>query len=47
MIFPEGAWNISENLLVMKLYTGAAEMAIRTGADIVPIAIEQFGKSLL
>ena len=45
MIWPEGAWNITENEVVMKLYTGAVEMAIRSGADIVPIAIEQYGKS--
>lgn len=41
---PEGAWNITENQIVMPLYTGAAEMAIRAGAEIVPIAIEQYGK---
>lgn len=44
LIFPEGAWNISENQLVMKLFTGTAEMAIRTKADIIPIGIEQYGK---
>lgn len=44
LIFPEGAWNISENLIVMSLFSGTAEMAIRTGAEIVPIAIEQYGK---
>lgn len=44
LIYPEGAWNITENQIVMKLYTGAAEMAIRSGAEIVPIAIEQDGK---
>lgn len=42
MIYPEGAWNIIENQVVMPLYSGAAEMAIRTGAEIVPIAIEQY-----
>lgn len=47
LIFPEGAWNISENLPVMKLFTGAAEMAIRTGAEIVPVAIEQYGKKFI
>ena len=46
LIFPEGAWNITENQVVMKLYTGTIEMAIRSGADIVPIAIEQYEKSL-
>lgn len=45
LIFPEGAWNITENQVVMKLYTGTIEMAIRSGADIVPIAIEQYEKS--
>lgn len=44
LIFPEGEWNITENKSVMYLFNGTAEMAIRTGADIVPIAIEQFGK---
>ena len=45
LIFPEGAWNITENQVVMKLYTGTIGMAIRSGADIVPIAIEQYEKS--
>lgn len=45
LIWPEGAWNITENQVVMKLYTGTVEMAIRSGADIVPIAIEQYEKS--
>lgn len=45
LIFPEGAWNITENQVVMKLYTGTIEMAIRSGADIIPIAIEQYEKS--
>lgn len=44
LIFPEGAWNITENLVVQPLFPGAAEMALRTGAKIVPIAIEQYGK---
>lgn len=42
LIYPEGAWNIIENQVVMPLYSGAVEMAIRTGAEIVPIAIEQY-----
>lgn len=44
LIFPEGAWNAAQSLPVMPLYTGAAEMAIRTGAELVPVAIEQYGK---
>lgn len=45
LIFPEGAWNITESLPVMPLYTGTVEMAIRSGADIVPLAIECYGKN--
>lgn len=44
LIFPEGAWNITPSLPTMKLFTGAAEMAIRADADIVPVAIEQYGR---
>lgn len=44
LIYPEGAWNITENQVVQPLFTGAAEMSLRTGAKIVPIAIEQYGK---
>lgn len=45
LIYPEGAWNLTENLPVMKLYRGTVDMAIETGVDIVPIAIEQRGKN--
>lgn len=45
MIYPEDAWNIIENQVVMPLYSGAAEMAIRSGAEIVPIAMEQYDKT--
>lgn len=45
LIYPEGAWNIIENQVVMPLFPGTAEMAIRSGAEIVPIAIEQYDKS--
>ena len=41
LIYPEGAWNISPNLPVMKLYKGAVNIAVTTGADLIPIAIEQ------
>ena len=42
LIYPEGAWNITPNLPVMKLYSGAVKMANETHADIIPVAIEQF-----
>lgn len=43
LIFPEGAWNITENEPVMKLFPGAAVFALETGADIVPLAVERYG----
>ena len=42
MIFPEGAWNIYESLPVMPLFWGTADIAIQSGADIIPVAIERF-----
>lgn len=47
LIFPEGAWNVTDHLPVMPLFPGTADMAIRTGADIVPVAFEKFGKEFL
>lgn len=44
MIFPEGAWNITDNEPVMKLYQGTVSMALNTGAVIIPCALEQYGK---
>ena len=43
LIFPEGAWNVTENLPVMPLFTGTAEMAVRAEADIIPVAVEYCG----
>jgi hypothetical protein len=43
IVFPEGAYNISPNQLVMHPYAGTAEMAIKTGADIVPVALVRDG----
>ena len=43
LIYPEGAWNVSPNLLVMKIFTGTVRMAQETGVEIVPIACEQYG----
>lgn len=44
LIFPEGAWNVTAHLPVMPLFAGTAEMAIRSGAEIVPLAFEKYGK---
>lgn len=43
-IYPEGAWNLTSNQVVMPLYTGTVEAAISAGADIVPVAVEWYGK---
>ena len=43
LIFPEGAWNVSPNVFVMKLFTGTVRIAGDTGAEIIPIATEQYG----
>lgn len=45
LIYPEGAWNVTPNEIVMKTFTGTVRMAKETGVDIVPIAVEQYGKS--
>ena len=45
LIYPEGAWNVSPNLVVMKTFTGTVRLAQETGAEIVPIAVEQYGKT--
>lgn len=42
LIYPEGAWNVSPNLVVMKIFTGTVRMAKETGAEIIPIAVEQY-----
>lgn len=45
LIYPEGAWNVSPNLVVMKIFTGTVRMAKETGAEIIPIAVEQYGNN--
>lgn len=47
MIFPEGIWNISPNNLVEPLYPGVIKMAMETGCDIVPVAIEQYDNDFI
>lgn len=45
LILPEGAWNFSDHLPVMRVYNGAARMALHTNAVIVPLAIEVYEKT--
>ena len=44
LIYPEGAWNVSPNLVVMKIFNGTVRMAKETGSEIIPIAVEQYYK---
>lgn len=44
LIYPEGAWNTTPNVIVMKTFVGTVRMAKETGVEIVPIAVEQYGK---
>lgn len=45
LIYPEGAWNVSPNEVVMKIFTGTVRMAKETGVEIIPIGVEQYGKT--
>ena len=45
LIYPEGAWNVSPNLIVMKIFNGTVRIAKETGAEIIPIAVGQYGKT--
>ena len=42
LIYPEGAWNVTPNEIVMKIFTGTVRMVKETGVDIIPIAVEQY-----
>lgn len=42
LIYPEGAWNVTPNEIVMKTFTGTVRMAKEAGVEIVPIAVEQY-----
>lgn len=44
LIYPEGVWNVTSNLLSLPLFPGIINIAMETSADIVPVAIEQYGK---
>ena len=44
MYFPEGAWNMSPNLPMLPCFWGIIDVTKRGRADIIPVAIEQYGK---
>ena len=43
LIYPEAAWNLTPNLPVMKTFPGAVKLAVETGSEIVPVALERYG----
>ncbi len=44
MIFPEGSYNNTENLLIQKLFPGMCKVAKATGVEIVPmVSFNEFG----
>lgn len=47
VIYPEGIWNLTENLPMMKIFPGAVRAAKECGVSIIPIAIEQREKHFL
>lgn len=44
MYFPEGTWNLSPNLPVLPCFWGIIDIAMQARAQIIPVAIEQYGK---
>lgn len=46
IVFPEGVWNKTENLLVQKLFSGIYDVALATGAWVVPVATVQDGRNI-
>ena len=47
LIYPEGIWNLTECLPMMKIFPGAVQAAKECNVPIIPIAIEQQGKHFL
>ena len=47
MYFPEGAWNLSENLPLLQCPYGIIDVAMRGGAEIIPVGIEQYDKKFI
>lgn len=46
LMYPEGTWNKTENLLVQKLFPGIYDVAKSCNALVVPVAIIQEGKDV-
>ncbi len=46
LMYPEGVWNKTENLIVQKLYPGIYDVAKESGALVVPLATIQEGSKV-
>ncbi len=44
MYFPEGTWNLKPELPMLPCYWGIVDIAKKSNAVIVPVAVEQYGK---
>lgn len=40
--FPEGTWNLSPNEIVYDIQLGTVDIAMETGAVILPVSVEQY-----
>lgn len=47
LIYPEGVWNVTANLLMLPLFPGIIQMAKESDCDIVPVAIERYDKNYI
>lgn len=47
LIYPEGIWNVTPNLLTLPLFPGVIDIAMTTDCEIIPVAIEQYGKDFI
>lgn len=47
IIFPEGVWNLTENLPILKIFPGVVQASKACNIPVVPIAVEQAGKHFL
>lgn len=46
MWFPEGTWNLTENLLMLPMRYGIVKMAVKANVPIVPISIHYSGDKI-
>ena len=45
MIFPEAVWNLSQNKIVLDIFSGTVRAALESNAVVVCTAIERYGKN--